>query len=116
MRFLSVRVQMWQAQEKDSERRKRRKEELPEDSYLGHAVKNCMTVISKDGELSDIYGKYTGSVGRFFIPASNEPSDCAQAFGGCQRESDFQIKSSKVPEGGSYVDFYRCRRCHRDAV
>ncbi len=49
MRFLSVRVQMWQAQEKDSERRKRRKEELPEDSYLGHAVKNCMTVIGSMG-------------------------------------------------------------------
>lgn len=107
---------MCQAQEKKSERKKCRKDMCPETDTLGHAVKNCMTVISKDGELSDIYGKYTGSVGRFFIPASNEPSACAQAFGNCRRESDFQIKSSKVPEGGSYVDFYRCRRCHRDAV
>ena len=36
---------MWQAQEKDQERRKRRKGELPDDSYLGHTVKSCMTVI-----------------------------------------------------------------------
>ncbi len=49
MRFLSVKIQMWQAQKKGFERRKRRKEELPEDSYLGHAVKNCMTVIESMG-------------------------------------------------------------------
>lgn len=40
---------MWQAQGKSFERGKRRKEELPEDSYLGHAVKNCMTVIGTMG-------------------------------------------------------------------
>lgn len=49
MRFLSVKIQMWQAQKKGFERRKRRKEELSEDSYLGHAVKNCMTVIESMG-------------------------------------------------------------------
>lgn len=44
---------MWQAQEKDQERRKRRKGELPDDSYLGHTVKSCMTVIESDGALSE---------------------------------------------------------------
>ena len=40
---------MWQAQEKDQERRQRRKGELPDDSYLGHTVKSCMTVIGTMG-------------------------------------------------------------------
>lgn len=44
---------MWQAQEKDQERRKRRKGELPDDSYLGHTVKSCMTVIVKMGRYPD---------------------------------------------------------------
>lgn len=40
---------MWQAQVMSFEREKRRKGELPVDSYLGHAVKNCMTVIESMG-------------------------------------------------------------------
>ncbi len=40
---------MWQAQWKSSQREGRRKGELPVDSYLGHAVKSCMTVIESMG-------------------------------------------------------------------
>lgn len=40
---------MWQAQEKRFERKRRRKEGLPVYLYLGHAVKNCMTVIGLMG-------------------------------------------------------------------
>lgn len=43
---------MWQAQERCSKRRKRRKEERPERFYLGRAVKSCTTVIDYDGALS----------------------------------------------------------------
>ena len=43
---------MWQAQATDFERGRRRKEELSAGSYLGHTVKNCMTVIKSDGALS----------------------------------------------------------------
>ena len=40
---------MQQVQRKDFERERRRKGELPADSYLGHAVKSCMTVIESMG-------------------------------------------------------------------
>lgn len=52
MRFSSVRVPMWQAQTTDFERGRRRKEEPPAGSCLGHTVKSCMTVIKIDGALS----------------------------------------------------------------
>lgn len=47
---------MWQAQKKNFERGKCRKEEHPVCFYLGHAVKSCMTVI--------------GSVGRYQIESN----------------------------------------------
>ena len=40
---------MWQAQEMDFERDKRRKGKFPVSFHLGHAVKNCMTVIESMG-------------------------------------------------------------------
>ena len=44
---------MQQVQRKDFERGQRRKGELSANFYLGHAVKNCMTVIESDGALSE---------------------------------------------------------------
>ncbi len=52
MRFLSVSFRMWQAQRKDSERRKRRKEELPVCSCpwaYSEELYDCHRI---DGELS----------------------------------------------------------------
>jgi hypothetical protein len=40
---------MWQAQEKDFEREGCRKEREPVLFFLGHTVKNCMTVIVSMG-------------------------------------------------------------------
>ncbi len=40
---------MQQVQRKDFERGQRRKGELSVNFYLGHAVKNCMTVIESMG-------------------------------------------------------------------
>lgn len=42
------------------------KEKVPDHFILGHAVKSCMTVISNDGELSEIEG-LPAHMCRFFI-------------------------------------------------
>ncbi len=48
---------MWQAQVKGFEREKRRKEESSAGSYLGHTVKNCMTVIESMGRYQVCWSK-----------------------------------------------------------
>lgn len=47
MRFLRVPFMRCQALMRRRERKGRRKRGLPEGSCLGHAVKSCMTVISR---------------------------------------------------------------------
>lgn len=47
MRFLKVPFRRCQALMRRGERKGRRKRGLPGGSCLGHAVKNCMTVISR---------------------------------------------------------------------
>lgn len=58
---------MWQAQVKSFEREKRRKEGSPAGSYLGHAVKNCMTVIESMGRYQVCWSESWPCAVSFFL-------------------------------------------------
>ena len=65
MRFLKVPFMRCQALMRRRERKGRRKWELPESSYLGHMVKNRMTVISRWSAIiipADAFGLSISSV------------------------------------------------------
>ncbi len=51
--FISIHPDV-QEQRKDDEREGRRKGIFPDNIFLGHAVKSCMTVIGFDGGLSKV--------------------------------------------------------------